>query len=69
MGGGDAAEGWVMRGEHLRKPEVIARRSETFRLRAEAIAIMRMNGWDVIQIARKLGLRPATVKAALGRAK
>lgn len=40
------------------------------RLRAEAIAVMRMNGWDVLDIARKLRIPVSTVRNALrGRKK
>lgn len=52
-------------------PETQARaakaRSETYRLRAEAIAVMKMNGWSVLDIARMLRLRPSTVRSALRR--
>lgn len=60
-------------GHPLQRPEVIAKRVQSRReasqLRAEAIAVMRMNGWGVLDIARMLRIRPATVRAALGRAK
>jgi lambda repressor-like predicted transcriptional regulator len=35
------------------------------RLRAEAIALMKMNGMSVLDIARKLRLAPSTVRNAM----
>ena len=40
---------------------------EEQRLRAEAIAMMRMNGWTVLDIAKMLRVRPATVRSAIRR--
>jgi DNA-directed RNA polymerase specialized sigma24 family protein len=40
---------------------------EEQRLQAEAIALMKMNGWTALDIAKKLRISPATVVSALKR--